>query len=675
MRLRAAAAAAACYVAVALWALRVVLPAPASTLAYSAVVAAEPVTAMISHSDQMFVAWGVSRNARTMVRHPTRLFDGEQCHPAARAVTLGESMFGDGLLGVVPYVLTQSPIVTMNAVTLLALVLPALTMYALVAHFTQSAGAAFVAGLLFGFHPARVMDPGHPFVYGNHWTPLALLFAHRLFAFERWSDAGGLVASIGLQLLESFYQIVALGILGGVVGLWLVVRHRHRLAALAPKLLAVAAGVAACTAAITIPYLQSRRAWGILGGRFSLLHLPSQFAPGSFAYPGSVVLGLAAVALVDRWRRRREDDARLVYLAAGLLVFWFVLIWIDVPGLGVRIPPLALMVARVVPGLDAVRALQYAGLGVYLVAAVRAGWGALVLLEGRGARARAALTAVLALAAILEVFAPPLARRSFGASTELAAWEVRPDAGLVALLEDLPAGAVLDLPFELNLAGELRDMAHYVFLGAYHHRPLAACYNSYKLPLVKDMETLARRLPDPRAVDALAALGFGTVVLHEELEPERVAPARRALDALVREGSAERVAAAGGHAVYRLTSPHPVAAKGAVLVPGAPAEGHVRAPWGLLEFTFRNPGAATYRHPDPIVPTRILVRWYDTGGARAAEQRARLLLPLALAPGEEATRTLTTPVPTGPGRYEVTLAGEAAPDRVLSRQRVDVGPS
>jgi len=58
-------------------------------------------------------------------------------------------------------------------------------MYALVYFWTGSVSAAFVAGLLFGIHPGRIGDPAHPYVHGNQWTPLALLFAHRLFARRR----------------------------------------------------------------------------------------------------------------------------------------------------------------------------------------------------------------------------------------------------------------------------------------------------------------------------------------------------------------------------------------------------------------------------------------------------------------------------------------------------------
>jgi hypothetical protein len=91
-------------------------------------------------------------------------------------------------------------------------------MYTLGYAWTKSFGAAFVAGLLFAFHPARISDPVHLNVVGNAWTPLALLLAHRLFQRRRWRDAAGLTFFAGLQMLESFYPLFTLAIIAALHG-------------------------------------------------------------------------------------------------------------------------------------------------------------------------------------------------------------------------------------------------------------------------------------------------------------------------------------------------------------------------------------------------------------------------------------------------------------------------
>jgi hypothetical protein len=92
-----------------------------------------------------------------------------------------------------------------------------------------------------------------------------------------------------------------------------------------------------------------------------------------------------------------------------------------------------------------------------------------------------------------------------------------------------------------------------------------------------------------------------------------------------------------------------------------------------LTFTFVNPTTAVYRHPDPLEPTDCLVVWRDASGVVATE-RQRVLLPLALGARDQATRAVAVGAPVAEGDYEVTLAPAAAPETVVGRLRVHVGP-
>ena len=156
---RTAAIAAAVYLGLALWAMRAILPAPASF--------ERSKIRRIIQGDQKLTAATVTHHARTLVTRPWTFLDSGQCYPAPHSVTLGEHMLGNGLLGVVPYALTGDPILTYNTVVTLTLWIPTLAMYALVYFWTGSVSAAFVAGLLFGMHPGRIGDPVHPYVHGK----------------------------------------------------------------------------------------------------------------------------------------------------------------------------------------------------------------------------------------------------------------------------------------------------------------------------------------------------------------------------------------------------------------------------------------------------------------------------------------------------------------------------
>jgi hypothetical protein len=635
---------------------------------------------MLWRRDQQLVASAVTGNARRLVTAPWRLFESGHCHPTPRAVTLGEHMFGAGLLATLPYLGGANPVLTLNIVVILTLWVSALAMYTLVAFWTRSAAAAFVAGLLFAFHPGRVLDPVHPFVHGNQWTPFALLFAHRLFTRRGWLDAAGLFLAITLQLLESYYQVLALVLLGGTYGLYLVVRYRRLLPALAPKLLACGAGCAAVAAATFGPYLHAGETWGIFSRAGPILNFAFQFRPGDTAYPGSVVLLLAAVALFDRLRGARRAggyDPRLVYLTGGVVILWASVYALPIPGFDLELPSLTRYLRAVVPGLMAGRALANLRHGVYLVAAFLAGWGVLVLLEHRRAGTRWLVTGLLSAAALAEAFWPPLVRYSFArpepVAPGLTAYEVRAPAALVALHGETRPGAVLDIPLDRRALPF--GTTEYLLLAAYHGQPVAACYNSWETPIVDEIEALARRLPDRRALGLLHALGFRTLVVHEERVLPKARPARRARFALgVREGvGLVPFGRSGEHAVYRILSLLPVTAELAALAAGGPPplEATVTPPAAPVEFAFRNHRRITYRHPDPIEPRPLLVRWY-TGDELVMTSRVRGLLPLVLAPGEEARRSFEVRVPDAAGQYVVTLAPAETPALVIARQTVRV---
>src|SRR5689334_14799397 len=86
------------YLALALWHVRVVLPAPATILPIN-----PETTSAIPIGDQEIVVATIARNARLLPTAPSRIYDGGQCFPMPNAITLGEHLIGNGLVGIVPY--------------------------------------------------------------------------------------------------------------------------------------------------------------------------------------------------------------------------------------------------------------------------------------------------------------------------------------------------------------------------------------------------------------------------------------------------------------------------------------------------------------------------------------------------------------------------------------------
>jgi hypothetical protein len=392
-------------------------------------------------------------------------------------------------------------------------------MYALALFWTGDVAAAFVAGLLFGFHPARLADPGHPYLHANLWAPLVLLFAHRLLARGQWRDALALALVGALQLLESFYRVIGVSLIVLVYGGYLLVRFRGRLAAAWPKLLLVALAIASCAAAVFGPYLSARSRWGVLQGRTPIFLFSGEYRPGQHAWLGWTLLVLALLGVLDRLRRRRPRDGydpRLVLLAAGLLVAWCSAWGVQIPFTQIKLPSPLRLLGSALPGLDAVRALRYVWFDVVLVASLLAAYGVLVLTEACRPVVARAIAAAIVVAVLLEVFEPTITQWSFPPHG-LEASAIGIDDEQRALYAQITDGAVLDLPLRYDLRGALHDMSYYAFLRGYHGRPAAACYNSFKTPVQTQVAELVARLPDPAAADALHAEGFRWLVVHDEL--------------------------------------------------------------------------------------------------------------------------------------------------------------
>ncbi|TMA78795.1 MAG: hypothetical protein E6J72_13150, partial [Deltaproteobacteria bacterium] len=153
------------YLAIALWALRPVLPQMRTALPYPTALAALPGGWLnIVLNDELLTASLLTENARRILTAPWRLAESWQCYPLANARALGEHMLGMGLRGVIPYALTRDPVATTNLVLIMLPCLAGMAMYALVAYWTRMPGAALVAGLLFAFQPTRLTNLAHPYV-------------------------------------------------------------------------------------------------------------------------------------------------------------------------------------------------------------------------------------------------------------------------------------------------------------------------------------------------------------------------------------------------------------------------------------------------------------------------------------------------------------------------------
>jgi len=664
--------AASAYLAIATWNFRAVLTAPATLLPESPLL--DEKFSRLGRLDQTMVLWVVTGNAHRLLTRPWALRAEGQCHPLPNAFTLGEHMIGEGLLAALPLALSGDPILSYNAMLVSTVWIAGIAMFLLVLHMTRSPGAAFVAGLLFCLEPVRIRDTGHPFIHGDLWAPLGLLFLHRVFARGGFGNALAAALFLSLTLLESLYAVLSSMLVVGVYGLYALVTHRrHARRWLGPLLLLVAL-VGGVAVVVFRPYLVTRATWDVLVRPGTIFMPLAAYAPGQLAFPGWTLVVLVLAGLADRLRRRREEegeDPRIAYALAALLIVWCSVHTVALAGL--EIPSPFLLLKQVVPGLDAVRALASVGRGAALAAAVVAGYGVLAASELLGRRHAPSIAVLLSAALLAERYVPALAQANFGGSLTLAAYPARPAEEDIALLRAHTSGALLDFPPQLATAQRLGS-GEYLLLASYSPGPTAACYNSFPSPLGDQLADLASTLPGTKAVDALVALGFGTLVLHADRVPQR---RLTSFTNLVRNDPqiAARVALLGQTErllLYRLTSPVAIDDEPAQLVAAAPANTTLSASHRTaIEVPFRNSSDRTYAQRAPIAPRRVEARWHTASGELVRVEHAHMIPPLAVASGATAAGRVVLETPDAPGTYVLTIhPGDGTDGAALLRANV-----
>lgn len=473
-------------------------------------------------ADARFEAWLVGRNAETLIHRPWRLFDTEHCAPAKRTLTLGIPMIAMGILGIPAQLAAHDPILTYNFAIAAMTLVGSFAMYALVTTLTGIPSAGIVAGLLYAFHPLRLLFIVHPADWDTTWTVLMLLFSYRLFAFGRWRDAFGLAAATAMQMAATFYQLMGALFLVPPFGAWLLLRFgvtRERIVQLAFVLLAlvIAAG------AIYGPYLAARAESSALRRSFFYYASWADYLPSGRTFPGWLLLGLALIGLAaDRQRVlvRPQWDPRWAIAAGGLLVAVMAagsyngellyLVWKTPP---FEIPDPYAVLASILPGFDTVRVVFRLSADVILALCILAGCGSAALLRLAG-RGRPAVAAGLIAVAMLTAVRP----EALGAP-QSSVWQlqrIRPDPSTRRFFDQLAErgndGALLELPFLADVGIEANTDR--ILLTAYHRRRTSACFASFLPSEVQQVGELANRLPEPSAARELRALGFTTVIVH-----------------------------------------------------------------------------------------------------------------------------------------------------------------
>ncbi len=328
--------------------------------------------------------WTLTWDLQTLSAHPTwflngRVFDAPMFFPARHTLAYADHLLLQSIVLWPVYALTRNPVFCYNVLLIASLAASGLAMHLLARTLTGHEGAAFVAGLIFGFAPFHFTHLTHIQLQALYFLPLSFLFLHRVFAAGRRSDVLWLGLVMGLQALSSAYYAVigGIGIACAALALAAATRRlrdgRLLLRGLAAAAIALAVALpwslaylrveretaagrtlteASRGSAVLASYVQAP-ATNVVYGRTGWLRpspnarLPRRDGPEQGLFPGFVALLLAVAGAVAAPRHLK----RIAVVYAAVAVVGIVL---SLGPDGIR--PLYAALYRSVFGMSAVRA-------------------------------------------------------------------------------------------------------------------------------------------------------------------------------------------------------------------------------------------------------------------------------------------------------------------------------
>jgi hypothetical protein len=181
-------------------------------------------------------------------------------HPAPYALAYSEHLFTEVVMALPVWVATHNVILAYNVVFLASMALSGLGMFLLVRELTESAVAAWLAGLAFAFLPYRFSQVPHLQVMSSEWMPWTIYAFRRYFATRRPAALAGALAALVAQQLACGYFLIYFTPFVAFYLVWeITARARWHDARLVATLAALLLIDAVIVWPFLFPYLELRR--------------------------------------------------------------------------------------------------------------------------------------------------------------------------------------------------------------------------------------------------------------------------------------------------------------------------------------------------------------------------------------------------------------------------------
>jgi hypothetical protein len=453
----------------------------------------------------------LAHDTRALLTRPWDMFEAPSCFPMENALTTGDPMITQGIMGIPAYLLTGGdPVAAFNFSTAVLIWLNALGMYLLVRRWTGIPAAGIAAGVAFAYSPVNVMvSTVHSYSIDQSWTLFAFLFAERLFKKGRMRDAVALAVCCWLQMAQSLYTMLTAVTLALPVGTWLLAQNRQNLRP-GPIFTAIAL-ILLFSVVIYSPYLSA------LGGESTeeKIWFTWEWMRGFYIASLPLVL-LAGFAMFMPKRLAAGEDGNDPRIPMAVAVVISI-----VPA---SVPAVYFALAQVVPGLEVIRSGPINFASVPRVAIpVLAGVGIAALIRATPKRWSAFTAAALIGFLSIDAVRP----ESLGYDEPMSPmngyrvepFRVRPAADVLEFFEQLESkgnrGPLLEIPIDRdNILYQVGNAPKRMGLTAYHERPTSVCAMSFWPPIMEEVSEVAKQLPTKDAVDHARRLGFTTILVH-----------------------------------------------------------------------------------------------------------------------------------------------------------------
>ena len=394
-----------------------------------------PLTRGIGHlgrtansGDARFAVWNVAWVAHALTTEPNRLYDANIFHPHRNALAFSEANIGAGLIAVPGWVLTRNPFIAFNIVVLFSFASSVVATFYLVRYLTNDPRVGWIAGFLYAFCPYLFAHTAHIQLLMAAGIPLSMLLIHRVVDDPSPSRGAVLGLALAAQALScAYYGIFAALMVGFATFFYAWAR---RLFLMRGYWTAIAIGAAVSIGIVApffIPYLEIQQETGFArtldDSRTYAANWRSYFASsahphewmlpmlqalggwgGEVLFPGFIsllfaVVGVAATGLgippePSPMRSPRDRETALLYLLFAGLAFWISL----GPDAG-----LYTLFYKAIPVFSFLRAPGRIGLVVMLALAVLAAFGIRAVLHKFDGGRKAAVLAVIAAVAFIDL--------------------------------------------------------------------------------------------------------------------------------------------------------------------------------------------------------------------------------------------------------------------------------